>query len=187
MVLFRWCESCWSSPWRYRREAIRWHPDKNPDKKAEAEARFKQIAAAYEALSDPQKKEIYDRCRWRRGRERSPLLRQTRFFSSRYPWTPGDARYGEAGLERGGGGGGGGFGPGVDANDLFSAFFGGVDLNEVFAQQGASLVLNDLEERAADDAAAAARAAGARAVALCAWKLKREWSASFKKKSMAAS
>ena len=45
-------------------------------------------------------------------------------------------RYGEAGLERGGGGGGGGFGPGMDANDLFSAFFGGVDLNEVFAQQG---------------------------------------------------
>jgi len=32
--------------------ALRWHPDKNPDKKEEAEARFKEISEAYEILSD---------------------------------------------------------------------------------------------------------------------------------------
>ena len=32
--------------------ALRWHPDKNPEKKEEAEARFKQISEAYEVLSD---------------------------------------------------------------------------------------------------------------------------------------
>lgn len=33
----------------YRRLAIRWHPDKNPSNKEEAEAKFKQISEAYEA------------------------------------------------------------------------------------------------------------------------------------------
>jgi len=32
--------------------ALRWHPDKNPEKKEEAEARFKEISEAYEVLSD---------------------------------------------------------------------------------------------------------------------------------------
>ena len=32
--------------------ALRWHPDKNPDSKEEAEKRFKDIAEAYEVLSD---------------------------------------------------------------------------------------------------------------------------------------
>jgi len=36
----------------YRKMALRWHPDKNPDKKEEAEARFKEISEAYEVLSD---------------------------------------------------------------------------------------------------------------------------------------
>lgn len=44
----------------YRRMAVRWHPDKNPDNKEEAEAKFKEIAEAYEVLSDPQKRRIYD-------------------------------------------------------------------------------------------------------------------------------
>lgn len=44
----------------YRRAALKWHPDKNQDKKEEAEARFKDIAEAYDVLSDPQKKSIYD-------------------------------------------------------------------------------------------------------------------------------
>lgn len=37
---------------RYRKQALRWHPDKNPDSKEEAERRFKEIAEAYEVLSD---------------------------------------------------------------------------------------------------------------------------------------
>lgn len=44
----------------YRRLAMRWHPDKNPNNKKEAEAKFKQISEAYEVLSDAQKRVIYD-------------------------------------------------------------------------------------------------------------------------------
>lgn len=32
--------------------ALKWHPDKNPDNKEEAERQFKQVAEAYEVLSD---------------------------------------------------------------------------------------------------------------------------------------
>lgn len=33
----------------YRKLAMKWHPDKNPIEKKEAEAKFKQISEAYEA------------------------------------------------------------------------------------------------------------------------------------------
>ncbi|XP_026886024.1 dnaJ homolog subfamily B member 5 [Electrophorus electricus] len=42
----------------YKRLALRYHPDKNPD--ADAEEKFKQIAQAYEVLNDPQKRSQYD-------------------------------------------------------------------------------------------------------------------------------
>lgn len=44
----------------YRRLARQSHPDANPDD-PEAEARFKELAAAYEVLSDPNKRANYDR------------------------------------------------------------------------------------------------------------------------------
>ncbi len=81
----------------YKRMALKYHPDKNTDKREIAEENFKKIAEAYDVLSDRQKREVYD-------------------------------TYGKRGLEGGGCGMGGGFGGSpfnVNADDIFSQFFGG--------------------------------------------------------------
>jgi curved DNA-binding protein CbpA len=44
----------------YKKLAFKWHPDKNQDNKAEAEKKFKDISKAYQILSDPNKRKIYD-------------------------------------------------------------------------------------------------------------------------------
>jgi len=42
----------------YRKQALKWHPDRN--KSSEAAAKFKEINKAFEILSDPKKKQMYD-------------------------------------------------------------------------------------------------------------------------------
>jgi molecular chaperone DnaJ len=44
----------------FRQLAKKWHPDRNPDSKLEAEEKFKEIAEAYSVLSDEQKRAQYD-------------------------------------------------------------------------------------------------------------------------------
>ncbi|MBC7862210.1 MAG: molecular chaperone DnaJ [Bacteroidia bacterium] len=82
----------------YRKQAIKYHPDKNSGDKA-AEEKFKEAAEAYEVLSNADKKARYDRF----------------------------GHAGVGGAASGGGGGGGGFG-GMNMDDIFSQFgdiFGG--------------------------------------------------------------
>ena len=87
----------------YRQLAKKYHPDLNPDNK-EAEAKFKEVNEAYEILSDPGKKEKYDR----------------------FGFAGVDPSYG-AGQGGAGFGGFGGFGDGMefDLGDIFGSFFGG--------------------------------------------------------------
>ena len=44
----------------YRKAALKWHPDRNPENKSEAETKFRESTEAYSVLSDPQKRQIYD-------------------------------------------------------------------------------------------------------------------------------
>lgn len=72
----------------FRKLAKKYHPDLNPGK-AEAEARFKNVTAAYDVLSDPEKRARFDRGEIDAdGRER-PERRYYRDFAE----GPGGARY----------------------------------------------------------------------------------------------
>jgi molecular chaperone DnaJ len=45
----------------YRKAALKWHPDRNPEHKQQAEERFRESTEAYSVLSDAQKRAAYDR------------------------------------------------------------------------------------------------------------------------------
>lgn len=82
----------------YRKLAIKYHPDKNPDNREKAEEQFKKVSEAYQVLSDSEKRQKYDQF--------------------------GKAGLDGGGGGNPFGGGGGGF---ADPNDIFAAFFGGQD------------------------------------------------------------
>jgi len=44
----------------YKKQALKWHPDRNPNDKETADRKFKELSEAYEVLSDKEKKRIYD-------------------------------------------------------------------------------------------------------------------------------
>ena len=44
----------------FKKLALQYHPDRNPDDREEAEEKFKEIAEAYEALCDAEKRKLYD-------------------------------------------------------------------------------------------------------------------------------
>ena len=44
----------------YKKMALKWHPDRNRENKEAAEKQFKEVAEAYEVLSDKQKRTIFD-------------------------------------------------------------------------------------------------------------------------------
>jgi DnaJ family protein B protein 6 len=45
----------------FRKLAVKWHPDKNPNNKEEATEMFKELSEAYEILSDDSKRKKYDK------------------------------------------------------------------------------------------------------------------------------
>jgi len=96
----------------YRKQAMKWHPDKNPNNREKAETQFKKVSEAYDVISDPEKRKIYDMY----GEEGLKAG----------PPPPGGGGF-PGGFPGGGGGfpGGGGFRyQPRSAHDIFSEFFG---------------------------------------------------------------
>lgn len=111
----------------YRKLAVKYHPDKNPDDK-QAEKKFKEISEAYETLSDPQKREMYDRF----GKDGMQGFGAGAGGSSAHGFSSmEDALRTFMGAFGGGGGGGGGEG-------MFESFFGFGGNGQSASRQGAS-------------------------------------------------
>lgn len=91
----------------YRRLAMKYHPDRNPDD-PDAEEKFKEASLAYEVLSDSQKRNAYDR-----------------MGHSAFEQGMGGGGFGGFGDIFGDLFGGRGGGGGFSADDIFSSFFGG--------------------------------------------------------------
>ena len=120
----------------YRRLALKWHPDRNRDNVQYATERFKEVGEAYDVLSDPQKKEIYDTYGEEGLKGGAPPpgaggAGGAGGFPSGFAGAfPGGGGRTFVFTGRPGAGGAGGFGNFRDANDIFRQFFGaGFDVN----------------------------------------------------------
>lgn len=66
----------------YRNKLKDWHPDKNPDRREEAEEMTKALNIAYDVLSDPQKRKNYNRIlRFSNGKDYGQYVNDTSFSS----------------------------------------------------------------------------------------------------------
>lgn len=102
----------------YRKLAVKWHPDKNPDNE-DATKKFQKISEAYATLSDPQKRKLYDQY-GKQGADAADNMPDGAQMPGGFPG-------GFAGGFPGGGGGGAHHMSNEDAQRLFSSFFGGSD------------------------------------------------------------
>src|ERR671939_1050131 len=109
----------------YRRLARKYHPDVNPGDKG-AEDRFKQMSEAFDVLSDPKKRAVYDRF----GQYSDNLADAA--ARGAYPGGAGasggrSAPFDFTGFDWGNAGGGatGGGGGGTSFRDIFAELFGG--------------------------------------------------------------
>ena len=93
----------------YRKLAKKYHPDANPDNKKEAEAKFKEVNEAYEVLSNPEKRKMYDQF--------GTADPQSGFSGAGGPFGNGTYTYSTSGFS--------GFDDFGDLGDIFSSFFGG--------------------------------------------------------------
>ena len=93
----------------YRKLAKKYHPDANPDNKKEAEAKFKEVNEAYEVLSNPEKRKMYDQFGTADPHSGSS--------GAGGPFGNGTYTYSTSGFS--------GFDDFGDLGDIFSSFFGG--------------------------------------------------------------
>lgn len=63
----------------YKRQALRWHPDKNQHRSVQAAEKFKKVSEAYQTLSDKQSRAVYNRRRPSAGSNEV-------LFSKTYGW-----------------------------------------------------------------------------------------------------